>query len=142
MELRGAVLLDTHVWVWLQSRNSTRLSKESFRQAEAWQAEGRLYVSAASAWEIAQLVARKKIDLGRSVEHWIATGLEDGGLQMLPLSTRILIESTRLPGDLHRDPADRMLIATAREHNLTLLTRDEKILQYAANGHAKVRSPK
>jgi PIN domain nuclease of toxin-antitoxin system len=142
VDIKGGLLLDTHVWFWFQSGNSQRLSQTFVRQLESRQRAGELFVSACSAWEIANLVAKQRITLDRSVEHWIESGLEDGGLRLLPLTTRILIESTRLPGEIHRDPADRMIVATAREHNLTLLSRDESILAYAADGHVKARSPK
>ena len=142
MDIKGDVLLDTHVWLWFQGGDSKQLKADFVRFMESLQVSRRLYVSAVSVWEIANLVARGRIELDRSIEHWVEVGLEDGSIQMLPLSARILIESTRLPGDVHGDPADRMLIATAREHNMTLVTRDKLILSYAKRGHVNVLSPK
>ena len=72
------------------------------------------------------------------VENWVAAGTTDGGLQLIDVSVRVLIESTRLPGDVHRDPADRMLLATVREHGMTLVTRDDRLVAYGAQGHARV----
>ena len=81
------------------------------------------------------MVATGQYDLGISVDRFVAEATEDEGLRLLALSVRILIESTRLPGEIHRDPADRLLAATAREHSLTLVTRDKELLGYARRGH-------
>ena len=64
---------------------------------------------------------------------------EEGGAILLPLSPRILIESTRLPGTIHKDPFDRMLVATAREHDLSLVSKDEPVYEYSVGGHVRVR---
>lgn len=80
-------------------------------------------------------------DLECTVEDFVEVGTADNGLQLLELSPEILIESVRLPGDMHRDPSDRMLVATARVHGLTLITGDKQILRYAAAGHLNARKP-
>ena len=96
------------------------------------------YLSAISILEVARLVSYGQLDLGMSVDDFVQESTRDGGFQLLPLSTRVLIESTRLPGDLHRDPSDRLLAATAREHSLTLVTRDRELLRYGRRGHLRV----
>ena len=135
----GAFLIDTHLWIWLQSGNTEHLKPKQVRWIEDELQKRNLFVSAVSIWEIANLSVKGKISLGTSVTAWVNEGLEDGGLQLLDLSADILIESTQLPGDLHRDPADRMLIATARQHGLTLLTYDTLILKYSEQGHLRAR---
>ncbi len=135
------LLLDTHVWVWVQRRDVANLSQDSFATIEGWQQSGIAHISAVSAWELALLAVNKHVDLGMSVDKFLEEGTQDGGLQLVPLTARILIESTRLPGELHRDPADRMLVATAREYDLTLVTRDKLLLQYAKQGHLNARKP-
>lgn len=132
-------LLDTHILLWTQQRDTSKLSASVFRALETWQREQRLFVSAFSAWEIALLEHAGRIQLGMPPERFLEIATEDGGVQIVPLSTSILIESVRLPGKLHRDPADRILAATARETGMTLLTRDDALLAYAAQGHLNAR---
>jgi PIN domain nuclease of toxin-antitoxin system len=97
-----------------------------------------LYLSTTSVLEAARLVADGQLDLGMPIDDFVAEATRDSGLQLLPLTTRILIESTRLPGTIHRDPSDRLLVATAREHTLTLVTRDKQLLSYGRKGHLNV----
>lgn len=132
-------LFDTHTWLWVQQGDAKKLSADLVRDLEQHQRAGELFVSAVSILEIARLVAFGGYDLGMSVEQFWAEGVEENGLQLLDLSPRVLIASTRLPGSPHRDPSDRLLIATAREHGLTLITRDKEILAYAQAGYVKVR---
>ncbi|MBS1816129.1 MAG: type II toxin-antitoxin system VapC family toxin [Acidobacteria bacterium] len=132
-------LLDTLYWLWLQKGDEHHVDSKKFKEVEEWQKRGSVYVSAISVWEISYLVAAGTIHLDRSVEHWVESGTEDGGFQLLPLSTRVLIESSRLPDNPHGDPGDRLLMATAREYDLTIITRDKKILTYATKGHVKAR---
>lgn len=132
-------LLDTHIWIWVQQQDASKLNAAAFRLVERWQREQQLFLSAFSAWEIALLEQAGRIRLGMPPEKFLEIAKEDGGLQVVPMSARILIESVRLPGKLHRDPADRILAATARESGLTLVTRDDAVLEYAAEGHLKAR---
>lgn len=132
-------LLDTHAWLWVQRGEKRELSPALVDELEDYQRRGEVFVSAISILEIARLVASGGFDLGMSVEQFLDEGTADGGFRLLDLSPRILIGSTRLPGKLHRDPSDRLLIATARDHGLTLVTRDRDILAYARDGHLNVR---
>jgi len=132
-------LLDTHYWLWLQTGNSQQINAEAREDLLKLQLSKRLYLSAVSVWEVARLVADGDIELGMSIDRFVREATIDGGLSLLPLTTQILIESTRLPGDIHRDPSDRLLVATAREHGLTLVTRDKPLLRYAKEGHLKAR---
>jgi PIN domain nuclease of toxin-antitoxin system len=130
-------LLDTHYWLWLQMGNAQKLGVQARDQLLAMQQRGELYLSATSVWEVARLSADGHIELGTSVDAFVEEATRDGGLLLVPLSTRVLIESTRLPGDLHRDPSDRLLAATAREHGLALVTRDRELLRYGRRGHLR-----
>jgi len=132
-------LLDTHIWVWLQEEDRTKLKRSAIAEAEEWNDQQRLHISAISVWEIAQLASTKRISLSLSIDAWMQNALDDPALALLPLSTQVLMEATRLPGTIHKDPADRMIVATARHHGLTLLTRDDDILNYATQGYLKVR---
>ncbi len=102
--------------------------------------QGLVYISAISIWEVAILDQAKKLTLSVECRTWIERALEAPGVQFAPLSPAIMIDSTRLPGEVHRDPADRMLIATARSLNATLVTRDKLILDYSRTGYVKTLS--
>ncbi len=134
-------LLDTHYWVWFQMGNAREIDPKAREQLLNLQRTRSLYLSATSILEAARLVADGQLDLGVSIDRFVAEATEDDGLRLLDLSVRILIESTRLPGDIHRDPADRLLVATAREHGLTLITRDKLLLAYGRKGHLSVLNP-
>lgn len=134
-------LLDTHIWLWVQLGETGKLDPDLLAELEKRQLRRELYISAISILEIARLVALQQYSLTSSIDDFVAEATTDDGFILLELSPRILIESTRLPGGFHRDPSDRILIATAREHNLTLLTRDKDILRYAKQGHLNARKP-
>lgn len=131
-------LLDTHVWIWLQQADP-QLLLSAVQMMETAQAEHRLFASAISVLEIAQLETKGRVHLTSDIQTWLNESFADDGIQLLPLTPAIAIESTRLPGKLHRDPADRILAATARIEGLTLLTRDARLLEYGRKGHMRVR---
>jgi PIN domain nuclease of toxin-antitoxin system len=128
------LLLDTHAWLWLEA-GSDELSAGARRAISTALGVGLLRVAAISLWELALLVSRGRVVLGKPTNLWLEAALADPGPIIEPLSTRVAIESCELPGALHRDPADRMIVATARVINATLMTRDRRILDYAAQGH-------
>ncbi|HEY5329938.1 MAG TPA: type II toxin-antitoxin system VapC family toxin [Acidobacteriaceae bacterium] len=137
----NGLLFDTHIWLWAQRNELSHFTREFVQEAERRQALGEVFLSAISILEFARLVADGDYTIADTVDEFVAAALSDGGLRLVELSPQILIESTRLPGTFHRDPADRLLVATAREHNLTLITVDRDILQYAARGHLNARKP-
>jgi PIN domain nuclease of toxin-antitoxin system len=128
------LLLDTHVWLWLVA-GSPDLSTEARHSIDGAAAAGTLRIAAISLWEIALLASRGRIVLGKSISLWLEEALADPGPAIDPLSPQIAIESHALPDDFHRDPADRMIVATARVTSAVLMTRDQQILDYAARGH-------
>jgi PIN domain nuclease of toxin-antitoxin system len=127
------ILLDTHVWVWWVNE-SPMGSKDMLRIIQEHQDDG-LGVSIISCWEVAKLVERGRLELSTPVEHWIEQALAYPGVELLELTPRIAVESTQLPGEFHRDPADQMLVATARVYDIPLLTADSKLLDYP---HVKI----
>jgi len=131
---RDLLLLDTHVWLWLVA-GSSDLSAEARNAIERATAAGALRIAAISLWEIASLAAHGRIVLGKSIRLWLDEALAEPGPAIDPLSPEIAIESYALPEAFHRDPADRLIVATARVANATLMTRDRRILDYAARGH-------
>ena len=85
------------------------------------------------------LVAKERLALGRDVRAWIEAVLDLQGIEIAGLLPSISLDSARLPGSFHADPADRMIVATARHHQATLVTADRQILDYAAAGHLIAR---
>lgn len=124
------ILLDTHIWVWWV-HGDRRLGKSSMDLLKQHETEG-LGVSIISCWEVAKLVEYKRLELPRPVEEWLGQALRYPGIRLLDLTPRIAVESTQLPGEFHRDPADQLIVATARIHRTPLATVDRKILDYVA----------
>ncbi len=125
-----SILLDTHAWIWLVNGDAN-LSKKAINYIQSFVAENNIFLSTISTWELAMLEAKKKIILTSPCLEWINKSLQLTGIQLLPLSPNIAVESSRLPGDFHGDPADRIIVATARIENLTLVTKDSKIIEYS-----------
>lgn len=96
-----------------------------------------LLVSAISVWEVAMLEAKGRITLSRSIQEWVSEALTVTGMKLVELSPAIAMESAKLPGEPHGDPADRIIMATARLLGATLITRDARILAYGATGHLR-----
>jgi PIN domain nuclease of toxin-antitoxin system len=98
-------------------------------------ASGQLRIAANSVWEAALLASRGRVVVDRPLARWIMEAVSAPGLLIEPLLPQIAIEASSLPEAFHRDPADRLIVATARVENATLMTRDQRILDYAARGH-------
>ena len=123
------LLLDTHVWLWLVG-GAEPLKRPVLSAVEGAARRGRIRVSAISVWEVAMLEAKGRIRLSKDCLAWVQEALSAPGTSLVPLTPEIAVESSRLPGEFHGDPADRILVATARLLGATLLTRDERILAY------------
>lgn len=89
-----------------------------------------LGLSAISPWEVAKKVSIGKLDLSLPLRSWLLRATKQEGLIVLPLSTEVSLEANSLPGTSHRDPADQIIVATARLYKATLITRDKRILDY------------
>src|SRR5439155_24787123 len=121
------LLLDTHAWIWAQE------SPEKFgRRARALLEDisNSVSVSAIAALEIARLIFLRRIQLAESASAWIADSVRSLGAQSMNVNPKIAAEAYKLPANFHKDSVDRVLVATARVHNLTLITADELILRY------------
>lgn len=132
------LLLDTHVWLWFALGRTERLAAPVRKKIETAAYDGKLAVSAISVWEIGMLEAKGRIVLGLPCEKWITTALALPGLRLIGLEPEIAIASSRLPGEIQGDPADRILAATARAHNAVLATADERLLEYGKAGFMRV----
>ena len=127
-------LLDTHAWVWWVT-GDRRLSAAARRAIERGQARGDLSLSLISVWEVAKKVEKAQLVLDRPVDQWLDLAVEQPGLHLLELTRPILVESCRLPAPFHGDPADQLVVATARDRDAAIITKDERI-----RGYAHVRS--
>lgn len=135
---RGALLLDTHVWIWLMADDRHLLAPPARDEIEAVSRSGQLLLSAMSVWEVAMLEARDRVTLRWPVDQWIDELLRAPGARLLPLEPAMAVDSTRLPGAPHGDPTDRILMASARVTGARLVTCDRRILDYASAGHVPV----
>jgi len=122
------ILLDTHIWVWWV-HNSPQLTIQH-RNLILNNEETGLAVSVISCWEVAKLVEYGKLELPCSVDDWFSQALVYPGIHLAGMTPQIALESTRLPGNFHRDPADQIIVATARINQIPLLTADSRIIDY------------
>jgi PIN domain nuclease of toxin-antitoxin system len=122
-------LLDTHVWVWWNMRPE-QLSPRAMATISEAPPSAELYLSAISVWEFCKLLENGRLKVSCDPEAWLDEALQMPNLRLVPLTPRVALKSTTLPQPFHTDPADQILVATARELNATLLTRDRRLLDY------------
>ncbi len=122
------ILLDTHVW-WWSLAEPENLSADTMAVIRTTKTDER-FISSISIWEFAMMLAKNRIELKISPTKWLSKAIDASGITVIELSPEIAVDSCNLPGDFHKDPVDRIIVATARIHNLTLLTKDKKILDY------------
>ena len=118
------ILLDTHIWFFYINEGPEKLSdaaQQAIRQNDI------LGVSIISCWEIAMLVAKQRLKFSIDVQDWVGQALKYKGIKLLELTPEIAVLSTRLPGTFHKDPADRMIVATCLKLGAPLLTLDQGI---------------
>lgn len=137
MTATKSLLLDTHIWIWL-ANGDPLLSPSSRQLINKAAYEQKIFVSVISVWEIAMLQMKNKIKLEQSISSWIKQALAPPEITLLPLSPEIAVESCNLPRTFQGDPADRILVASARLEKLTLITRDEKLIAYGAEKIANI----
>lgn len=122
------IVLDTHIWVWWVS-GAPQLTASQQQHIQDHQSAG-LGVSVISCWEVAKLVEKRRLDLSQDVALWVKQAIAYPGVRMLNFTPNIGVHSTLLPGKFHKDPADQIIVATARVHGAPLLTADARILSY------------
>jgi len=130
------ILLDTHIWIWW-IQGDLRLKEERINWLTKQEAQG-LGISIISCWEVAKLVENNHLQLPCPVDKWLEQALNYPGIRLLELTLPIILDSTQLPSPFHRDPADQLIVATARIHDIPLLTADSKILNYP---HVQIIKP-
>ena len=119
------ILLDTHIWIWLS------VSQDRFSQAakKTIHSTSKKWISAISCWELAKLVEKNRIGFSIPVLNWIRQSLLENDMRIADLSPEVAVESTRLQ-DFHQDPADQIIVATARVLGMPLVTSDRRIRSY------------
>ncbi len=127
------LLLDTHAAIWITEDQPLASAAVEALEA-AYRAGSTVFVSAITAWEVGLLVSRNRLSLIAQPERWFQRLLSIPGTRLADLSPDILIASSFLPGEPPRDPADRILLATARDLGATLITRDRQLLKYGGDG--------
>ena len=132
------LLLDTHVWLWLLAGDHAELNKSAaLAKIKEASKTHRLRLSAISVWETAFLIKAGRIHVDQDIPTWIAQAIKTPGMSIIPIDHRVAAESVLLPGAMHKDPADRFIVATARLHEALLVTNDSKIHAYAKSDHVK-----
>jgi PIN domain nuclease of toxin-antitoxin system len=123
------IILDTHIWVWW-NHNDSRLTPTHHEAINRERLHG-LGVCSISLLEISRLVTQNKLILPCPVQEWFNIALAQEGVLLLSITPQIAIDSYSLPGNFHKDPADRIIVSTARIYDVPLVSVDEKILTYS-----------
>jgi PIN domain nuclease of toxin-antitoxin system len=134
----GAVLLDTCTAIWLA--NGSRMARGALARIVAAGLEGGVFVSPVSAWEIGLLSRPSRSPGARFLpdpKTWFQRLMAGPGIKVAAVTPEIAIDASWLPGELHGDPGDRLIVATARHLGAPVVTRDSKILAYAGSGHVE-----
>lgn len=125
------ILLDTHTWVWWVSDPGELSAAARAALDDAAARGGPVYLSAISTWEVAMLVAKGRLELTLDVEDWIAHSEAVDLIEFVPVTNHIALRSVALPDGAPADPADRLIVATARYLGIPLVTRDRRLHDYA-----------
>jgi PIN domain nuclease of toxin-antitoxin system len=133
------LLLDTHIWIWLSFGTPGVFSPAMQKRLDLSNRANPLHVSFISTWEVAMLSVKGRLNLDMPTRVWIEQSLSHPAMRLVALDNpTVAVECNELPGDFHADPADRLLVATARIGGYTLVTRDQKILDYGKAGYVNV----
>lgn len=122
-------LLDTHTWIWWHS-HPAQLSKKVTALIGNPAKYSELLLSAISPWEFCKLIEKGRLGISCEPLAWIETALDMPKLRLVPMSPAIACHSTTLPAPFHDDPADQIIVATAREENAVILSCDKRIRAY------------
>lgn len=132
------LLIDTHVWLWWENGTPGRISPEARKEIAAGEAGLGLWIASMSMWEVAMLVSRRRIEVEPDALTWMQRSLAQRTRSLVPLTPEIAVVSNHLPDAPVGDPVDRILLATARVENMTLVTADRKLIDYGRKHYLKV----
>ena len=128
------IVIDTHALVWM-IEGDARLGRQATERVDGERAGDGVAIAAITLWEAAMLVDKNRVVLSRSIDGWFDAVLAAEGFNLAAITPSIGIDAGSLPGGIHGDPADRLIIATARALGCPVLTVDRNILGYAEAGH-------
>jgi PIN domain nuclease of toxin-antitoxin system len=123
------IVIDTHIWLWWLS-NPEKLSKLASEHIDNEIKNGQIIISTISTWEMAMLIAKGRLKMSIGISDWIAATESLPFVKFSRVDNKIALQSVQLPGKLHNDPADRIIIATAITMNASVVTSDRKIIAY------------
>lgn len=123
------IVLDTHILIWWVSGDA-QLNQTALEAIEHELSAGEVIISSITAWEVAMLVQKNRLVLSMDVDAWLnaIAGIER--VRFYPVDNEVAVKSATLPGEFHKDPADRIMVATARQLGCALVTSDEKVCSY------------
>lgn len=124
------IVLDTHILVWWLSEDERLTKKAETAINNHIKKNDSILISSITTWEISMLVQKERLKLSMDVDSWLALVNSIEQIKFIPIDNKVAIESTRLPGEFHKDPADRMIVALARTLSAQLVTADQKIIDY------------
>ena len=128
----SVLLLDTHVWIWMLEGDARRIGSRTRRLLDRAHTGDAIRLSPVSIFEVSALHTSGRLGLSRPIERWLEAAIEGAGIRLAPISRDVAVDAGLLPRALVPDPMDRLLVATARQADATLVTADTKILEYAA----------
>ena len=123
-------MLDTHILIWWATGALKKLSSNAIAAIDQEMQAGEIIISSISAWEIAMLINKDRIVISMDLDEWLSTIEQIDAVKFYAVDNDIAIKSANLPGEFHKDLADRMIVATARKLGSILITADEKIINY------------
>ena len=135
--MSDSLLLDTHILLWILLEPN-KIPEAVKLQIESAQADNKLMISSISLWEIAVLKYKKRINIYEPIKDFLESIVKIEGMSVVEISAEIAAESIMLLDNFHNDPADRIIVASARCTGAVLVTKDQKILDWAKLGHLKV----
>jgi len=125
--LKSPPLLDTHIWIWWMLEDP-RLTKAQREALDSLPSNHRPFLADISLWEASLLLSKGRLVIDQDTESWLALAASPAVVQLCPITPSIAAEMGRLPAEFHQDPADRLIVATARNKHLPLATMDRKII--------------
>lgn len=138
IDSKSLIVLDTHAWIWLINGDEQLRLSEALPLIERAAQFSNVKVSAISVWEVSMLEAKGRISFSMECLDWVKQALAAPGISLVPLTPEIAVLSSRLPGEFHGDPADRIIVATALKLSASLVTKDRKILRYSESNPLNV----
>lgn len=139
-EEASLLVLDTHVWIWFMMGDARLRGTRGLRIIDRAMQRDEIRISVISAWEVGMLASKGRIELPMDCLSWVEEALSKPGISLAPITPTIAVASSQLPGEIHGDSADRLIIATARTLGATLVTDDRAILSYGKQRFLKTLS--